>query len=319
MRILVTGGAGFIGTHLVRQHAERRAGSITVFDNLHRGRFGPLAALGGAVRLLQADVRDPGALETAVCGADLVYHLAAQSSVMNSATDPEYAFHSNVTGTYQLLRLAREHGVRRVVFTSSREVYGDPARLPVPESAPLAPKNAYGASKAAGEMYCRAFASDGMGAVILRLANVYGPGDCDRVIPIFVENALMGEPLVLYGGQQLMDFVWIDAVVDALIAAGLSPCPAGPLNVGSGRGVTVAELAKRVVAAAGSRSPVRVAQSRDIEVSRFVADVTLARRFFHLEPPADPLFGLPAVVSSTVGGQAVSPARPHWTAGLVSN
>jgi len=309
MRILVTGGAGFIGAHLTRRLAACRAGSITVFDNLRRGSFDALGDCREGIGLVEGDIRDPAALGAAMRGIDIVYHLAAESSVMNSAADPERTFTSNVTGTWNVLRLARECGVRRVIFTSSREVYGDPRSIPVPESAPVEPKNAYGRSKAAAEECCREFASGELQTIVLRLANVYGPGDRGRVIPIFVENALRGEPLVLYGGDQVIDFVWIDAVIDILMKAAFSPCPNGPFNVGSGRGVTVAALARRVVAATGSSSPICCRPSRAIEVSRFVADIARARQVFGLEPPDDPLFGLDAAVIAW-GAKVANAAAP---------
>ncbi len=300
MRILVTGGAGFIGAHLVRRLAACKAGPIAVFDNLRRGSFAALEDCRDGVTLVEGDVCDPAALAGAMRGIDIVYHLAAESSVMTSAADPERTFASNVTGTLNVLRIARECGVERVIFTSSREVYGDPRSIPVPETAAVEPKNPYGESKAAAEKHCREFDSGGLQTIVLRLANVYGPGDRDRVIPIFIENAIQGAPLVLYGGEQVIDFVWIGAVIDVLMKAAFSPCPSGPLNVGSGRGTTVATLARRVIAATGSPSPICIKPSRGIEVSRFVADIARARKVFGLEPPDDPLFGLDRAVSASV-------------------
>src|SRR5207245_6973446 len=150
-------------------------------------------------------------------GPNVVCQLAAQSNVMGAVYDADYAFGSNVTGTFNVLRAAASAGVKRVVFTSSREVYGDPRQLPVRESCPIRPKNGYGASKAAGEVYCRAAANDGLETVILRVTNVYGTRDRDRVVPLFARSAGSGSPLTLYGGKQVLDFVWIDTVVDALV------------------------------------------------------------------------------------------------------
>src|SRR5207245_9289304 len=149
-------------------------------------------------------------------GPNVVCQLAAQSNVMGAVYDADYAYSSNVTGTFNVLRAAVSAGVKRVVFTSSREVYGDPRRLPVRESAPLPPKNGYGASKAAGEVYCRAAANEGIETVILRLANVYGTRDRGRVIPLFAQAAAAGWPLTIYGGKQVLDFIWVETVVDVL-------------------------------------------------------------------------------------------------------
>jgi len=163
-------------------------------------------------------------------------------------------------------------------------------------SARLRPKNAYGSSKAAGEMCCAMTADSGLETVILRLANVYGPGDEGRVIPMFVHNALRNLPLALYGGEQILDFVWIDTVVDALAQAGMGRAVKGPVNVGSGIGVTIVELCSRVIAATGSRSTVRLEASRGLEVRGFVADIARAKRIFKLKSPDDPLFALDSVV-----------------------
>jgi UDP-glucose 4-epimerase len=298
MHVLVTGGAGFIGSHLVRRLASDRNISVTVLDNLHRGRLEDLADCLEDIWFLEADIRDSRALREAMSGVDIVYHLAAQSSVMNSASDASYTLSTNVAGTSNVLQAAKFNKVKRVVFASSREVYGDPAHLPVHETAPLKPKNSYGASKATGETYCDIFGV-GLEAVILRLANVYGPGDRDRVIPIFIESALEGRPLQLYGGDQILDFVWIGTVVEALMTAGFGDLIEGPLNIGSGKGTTISELAQRILDLTGSRSQVNIAPSRQVEVSRFVADVSRAKRLIGLRPPEDPLFGLEGVVERT--------------------
>jgi nucleoside-diphosphate-sugar epimerase len=162
----------------------------------------------------------------------------------------------------------------------------------VREDAPLLPKNLYGASKCAGEAYCMAMRVYRLETVILRLANVYGAGDRERVIPIFVENALTGAPLVLYGGQQVVDFIWVGDVVDALIRAGFGDYIHLPVNIGSGIGVTIKELASRIVSETGSPSAVRVAPPRDIEVCGFVAGVDTSRTLLAMPKRSDPLFRL---------------------------
>jgi UDP-glucose 4-epimerase len=295
MKIVVTGGAGFIGGNLVARLAAMNESEILVIDNLRRP-CEAYAAWPENVRLERIDVRDAAAVNAAVARSAIVYHLAAQSNVMGSVYDAEYAFGANVIGTFNLLQAAKAAAVKRVVFTSSREVYGDPETLPVPESAPIQPKNGYGASKAAGEIYCGLAAAEGLQTTIVRLANVYGPHDRDRVIPLFLGAALAGEPLTLYGGDQVLDFIWIDTVVDALVQAAFGAWTPGPVNIGSGTGVTVMELAQRVLRITGSASPIRTVARRHQEVSRFVADIRRATQLFALQPPVDSLSHLPELI-----------------------
>lgn len=298
MNILVTGGAGFVGSHLVKWLVRERAGSVTVLDNFHRGKAENLADCIDEIRLVRADIRNPSALREALGGTELVFHLAAQSSVLGAEADADYTFGTNVSATYDLLRAAGASGVRRVVFTSSREVYGDPVSVPVPETAALKPKNLYGASKVAGEAYCSVFGSGGLETAVLRLANVYGSGDIDRVIPLFVQRAIEGQPLILYGGEQVLDFVWIDAVVEALWKVGFGELIREPLNIGSGQGVTISELSGRILDLTGGRSRLETASARQTEVTRFVADVRRAQHLLGLDRPIDPLFRLPEVIQS---------------------
>ncbi|MEQ1948417.1 MAG: SDR family NAD(P)-dependent oxidoreductase [Bryobacteraceae bacterium] len=316
MRALVTGGAGFIGSHLCASLVASGA-SVVVLDNLHRGSREALARCGNAVEFIEGDIRDLETVHRAIEGADAVFHLAAQSSVISGDEDTDYTLSSNVEGTRNVLEAAAQQARSRscrVVFASSREVYGDPEEVPVLETAPLLPKNTYGISKAMGEALCHEFAeassddipNDNLRIAILRLANVYGPGDRGRVLPIFLENALAGRPLQLFGGQQVIDFLWVGTAVEALVNAvrlpdarsenTLGPNVLGPINIGSGKGTTVAELARRVVEATGSRSKIEIAPPREIEVSRFIAGLDEARRLLGLEPPVDPLYALPEMI-----------------------
>jgi UDP-glucose 4-epimerase len=282
MRILVTGGAGFVGHHLVRKLLEDPAVSVRILDNLYRGRN--TFAGTPRVEFLQGDVSDRRTVRAATEGVGLVYHLAAQSNVLGAVKDLDYSFTTNVAGTFEVLSAARERGVGRVIFTSSREVYGEADALPVPECAPLNPKNAYGASKAAGELYCRVFAQSGLDIVVFRLANVYGPGDSGRVIPLFLAGALSGRPLVIYGANKLLDFVWIGDVVDALVKAQAAPLAGQTMNIGSGEGARLPDLAKRILQLTGSSSAIELAGVRRAETDRFVADIRLAENLLNYRP-----------------------------------
>ncbi len=297
MRILVTGGAGFIGSRLVHRLASRPEMRVSVLDDLSCRGSKVKPDLPDSIQFHRADICDAAALREAKDGADLVYHLAAISSVGAAQDDFGNAYRVNVIGTETVLKVAQAFGVRRVVFSSSREVYGEPSDLPVLESAPLLPKSAYGLTKASGESCCRV--ADRVDALVLRLANVYGSGDFGRVIPIFVRSALLGKPILLFGGEQILDFIWIDDVVDALIAAGANRTVAGPLNIGSGVGTQITDLARKIVALAGSSSPVHLLPKRDFEVMRFVADSSAAKRSLALEATADPLAHLGELVEWT--------------------
>jgi len=297
-KVLVTGGAGFIGGHLV----ERLVGEgneVVVFDNLKRSSRAKLEALErlGAVEGVVGDIRDFDALSRAVRGCNAVYHLAAQSNVMGAVDDPDYSITTNVLGTFNVLRGAAEQGIPRVVFTSSREVYGDPKTLPVSESHHLDAKNPYGASKVAGEAYCRTFAvTHGLRVQIVRLANVYGAGDSGRVIPLWLTAAHQGSDIQIYGGKQVIDFLWVGTAVEAILYAGRTELP-GPVNIGSGVGTSILDLAERVLRVTGAKSRIVTTQAREVEVAKFVADVRLMRSL-GLTPDPDPLQHLPALVEA---------------------
>lgn len=294
--ILVTGGLGFIGGHLVDKLADDGFENIRVLDNSRRAVTPTDRWPSRRVKVIAGDIRILEDVLEAVAGCQVVFHLAAQSNVLGAINDPTYSCATNVGGTLNVLVAARDSGVKRVVFTSSREIYGDPERLPVPESAKLHPKNLYGASKAAGEMYSQAFASESLQVTVLRLANVYGARDRDRVIPLFVNAALRDEPLTIYGGDQVLDFVSVDTVVAALLRVGMGAYVPGPINIGSGTGTTISELAKRVLDLVPCSSRRVVLPSRAVEVNQFVADLTEAKGALGLMSPGDPLADLPAVV-----------------------
>lgn len=297
-RVAVTGGAGFIGSHLVdfllRQGAER----VVVIDDLTRPRAGWLDSKKDSSHLqfIHSSILDgdPAAMLT---GMDVVYHLAAISRVMDALRQPEKTFAVNVLGTVRVAEAARQVGIRRMVFTSSREVYGEPKTLPVAEDAPLNPKNIYGASKIAAELYLSTLSPKELEVVVFRLANVYGPGDSGRVLPTFVTNALQGLPLVLYGGDQVLDFMWIDEVVKVLVKAGFSAffVPA-PVNIGSGVGTPLRVLAKRVLELINNSGHMQIDPPRNAEVERFQADITRAKHYYGMTLSADPLARLPDVL-----------------------
>jgi UDP-glucose 4-epimerase len=291
-KVVVTGGAGFVGSHLVDRLVADGARHVVVLDNLRRGRLGNLERhlAESRVEFVLGDVRDRATVAEIIRGADVVFHLAAQSTVMGAVEDDDYTFTTNVVGTFNVLRAASEAKIGRLVFASSREVYGDPVELPVDESQPLLAVNAYGASKVSGEAYCRAFRrAAGLDCVILRLANVYGTRDAGRVIPLWLERAAAGRDLEIYGGKQLIDFVWVGQVVEGLVRAAVAPGPLPVINIGSGTGCRIVDVARRIVRLSGGHSHLKIQPARAVDVTRFVADVTRMRQILDVHPSDDPL------------------------------
>ncbi len=302
-KVAVTGGAGFIGSHLVDRLLAQTFADVVAFDNFSRGKRSNLEQhrFERRLRLIEGDVRDSASVEAALHGASIVYHLAGQSTVMGAVTDPEYTFTTNVVGTFNVLRVAARSGVRRVIFASSREVYGEPIALPVEEGHPLLAINAYGASKVAGEASCRAFRREsGLDTIILRLANVYGARDFGRVIPLWIGRASTGEDFDVYGGKQVLDFIWIGHTVDALVRAATLETPLPPINVASGTGTSILDLARRITHLTHGQSHVRMNPARSMEVTRFVGNVERMRQMLGVIPPNDPLADLPGLIGAPV-------------------
>ena len=297
MRFLVTGGAGFIGSHLVDGLVARGADEVIVLDNLHRGRSSNLEQheRNDRVKFVEGDIRNATLVRQQCDGVDILFHLAAQSNVLGASGNPVYSLETNVVGTVNVLEAACLAGVQKVIFTSSREVYGEPESLPVREDAQLAPKNLYGASKAAGEMYCRAYGERGLDVRTVRLANVYGSRDFDRVIPLWLGRARDGLPLDVFGGRQVIDFVWVADAVEALIEVSNCQSYSGPINIGSGHGTPIQDLARLILEQTQSGSKLQVLPARAEEVVGFIADVSAMRTHLGIEPPSQPLYQLPSL------------------------
>lgn len=255
MQALVTGGAGFIGAHLVERLIENGA-SVRILDDLSAGDISGISRLlrTGAAIFLKGDIRDFGKVMESTRGCDIVYHLAAQSSVPKSTESPALDLEVNVIGTHNVLRAAKECGAK-VVFASSSVVYGIPRRTPTPESDPLVPHSFYGASKAAAEDYCRLYSElFGIPTVILRLFNIYGPGT-NKGLMFDLYRKLLRDPRrleILGTGRQKKDYLYIDDAVDAFIVAPeRSRCKGDAYNIGLGESYTVMEIAEIMFDALG--------------------------------------------------------------------
>ena len=300
MRIVVTVGAGFIGSHLVDRLVQD-ANDVTVIDNLSRGKLENISGYikSKSIKFYKNDIRDYDKIMNIIKGNEIVFHLAAQSNVMGAVMDLDYSFESNVIGTYNVLKAANTCGVKRFIFSSSREAYGEAISLPVDEEHPLRSKNFYGASKVAGEKYCEIYQNmESMEVVVLRFSNVYGLRDFDRVIPIFINNVVKDEKLRIFGGEQVIDFVSIEKIVEALIQSmtNKEACKCAT-NIGSGNGVTLFELANRIQELFKSEKEIIVEPPRSVEVVKFIADIKRMSEIFDLPIETDPLYYLNSMIN----------------------
>jgi UDP-glucose 4-epimerase len=253
---LVTGGAGFIGSHLV-DRLVLEGWRVRVLDNFSTGRMENIKhhVDGEMVEVVKGDLKDLEVVKSAVEGVDVVFHFAANPEVRVSTTNPEIHFNENVVATFNLLEAMRREGVRELVFASSSSVYGEPDEIPVNEEAPVRPVSVYGASKAACESLIHAYSKlYGVKAVVLRYANVVGPRLKHGVVYDFVVK-LRGNPRrleILGDGDQRRSFVWIDDAVDAtLLALDYSNGNFDIYNVGNDDSISVREVADEVVDAMG--------------------------------------------------------------------
>src|SRR5213596_1841323 len=296
MRYLVTGGAGFIGSHLVEQLVA--AGQdVVILDDLSSGRRANLAAVRRRVSFIRGTVTDLSTCRRAVEGADYVLHQAALTSVQRSVAEPTATHQVNATGTLNVLLAARDARVRRVVYAGSTSAYGNPATLPNSETHVTQPLSPYAASKLAGEEYCSAFhATFGLETVVLRYFNIFGPrqdpnSQYAAVVPRFIASALHGEPPTIYGdGGQTRDFVYVANVVHANLLATRAPVArvAGQVfNVGCGRSMSVNELWDRVRGLTGVPVLPRHEAARAGEVKSSLASITKARELVGYQPEVD--------------------------------
>jgi len=292
MRVLVTGGAGFIGSHLV-DALLARGDAVTVFDNLSNGSMDNLKnhTTNPGFRFIQGDIRDAKAIKNAVAGVDAVIHGAAMISVPLSIEDPELAQSVNVEGTLALLKASLGRGIKRFVYASSSAIYGEQTQLPISEEAPPKPHSPYASSKLAAEQNCRTFYKlEGLETVCLRYFNVYGPrqtGEYAGVMTKFMERLRANQPPIIYGdGDQTRDFIYVDDVVDATLLALERDGAAGEtLNVGTGRATSVNELCGiflRLAGKTGLKPTHEAPRSGDIRHSQ--ADIVKMRKFLDYEP-----------------------------------
>ncbi len=286
MRYVITGGSGFIGSHI----AEELAGSheVVVIDNFFSGRRENLAGI--PVQVVEGSITDPALLKTVFRDADGIFHEAAIASVPRSIRNPHATNEANVTGTLNVLMAAKECGVPSLVFASSSSVYGDTPTLPKHEDMAPNPRSPYAVSKLTGEYYCRVF-SDlfAVRTVCLRYFNVFGPrqdpaSEYAAVIPRFVTSILRRESPVIFGdGKQTRDFTYVKDVARANIRA-MESSASGVYNIAYGTRIDLITLAETIMEETGHRVPIRFAPAREGDVRDSLADITKARRDFGYSP-----------------------------------
>lgn len=302
--VLVTGGAGFVGSSLVRRLLAR-GDEVRVLDDLSTGRRENVPA---EAELIEADLRDADAVRNAVRGCELVFHQGALPSVPRSFADPHTSAAIIIEGTLNVLLAARDEGVRRVVLASSSSVYGNGGTLPRAESARPAPMSPYAVAKLAAEGFCSTYSREGVvETVTLRYFNVFGPGqDPDSayaaVIPRFITAAGAGAPLTIYGdGLQSRDFTYVeDTVVANLLAAEATEVDGAVLNVSGGAPRTVLDVANAVGAQLGRGLLIEHLPTRAGDVRDSWADLSESKRLLGYEPKTSLEEGLAATIEMGV-------------------
>ena len=288
---LVTGGAGFIGSHLCRRLLAS-GWAVRVLDDLSSGRRENLAALDGEVDLVEGDLRDEALVSAALAGVDYVLHHAAVASVQTSIERPRFEQEVNAVGTLQLFEAARRAGVRRVVFAASAASYGNDPMVPKREDMLPVPESRYAISKIAGEYYARVYSSlYGLEVVCLRYFNVFGPrqdpsSPYSGVISIFAERMLEGAAPTVFGdGAQSRDYVYVDNVVEANMRAWATPGIAGRVyNIGCGHSASLLDLVAALNRVLGTAIEPEFAPARAGDVRLSVADIARAQRELGYEP-----------------------------------
>jgi UDP-glucose 4-epimerase len=326
MRVLVTGGAGFIGTHLCRRLLAD-GHTVSVVDNESTGRRANLPA---EVWFAHGDVARPSEVEPAFArGLDAVCHIAGQVSIIRSFTDPVVDLRTNVEGTLNVLQLCLKYKVPRLIYASSMTLYGNCRTVPTPETEPCTPDSYYGITKLAAERYVHSTAErPDLGfdfqVTSLRMYSVYGPGQAldnpyQGVLGIFFGNLLRGEPITIFGdGEQTRDFVYIGDIVEGWVRALQNPAANGRVvNLGSGRSLSINQLAEAAIAAFGGppgahkvvRAPARPGEQRSVR-----ADVGQARSVLGWEPRTTFETGLAETMRWARAEFAANPPTPRSAA-----
>ena len=288
---LVTGGAGFIGSHIV-QRLVKRGERVRVVDNLCTGEIERLASVLSVIDFVEEDLADPAVCDRVVDGVDYVLHQAAIPSVQRSIRDPMASNRANITATLNVLESCRTHGVRRLVYAASSSAYGDTKVLPKREDMPATPLSPYALQKFVGERYAKLyFDLYKLETVSLRYFNVFGPSqdpysEYSAVIPKFITKLLAGEKLTIFGdGEQSRDFTYVENVVQANLLALTADGAAGKMmNLGCGTRISLNQLVKQLENILGLNAQVEYLPARAGDVRDSLADIRLAERLLGYQP-----------------------------------
>ncbi|HEY2923206.1 MAG TPA: SDR family oxidoreductase [Candidatus Binatia bacterium] len=288
---LVTGGAGFIGSHLVRRLVTE-GGVVRVVDNLSTGQTTRLEDVRDSIEFIQGDLAEDRVSDEVVKGVDYVLHQAAVPSVQRSVNDPVGTNRANVTATLNLLESCRRAGVRRLVYAGSSSAYGDTEVLPKVEEMVPNPLSPYALQKLVGERYCKLYYElYGLETVSLRYFNIFGPhqdphSEYSAVIPKFITRLLANQPITIYGdGEQSRDFTFIDNVVEANLLALEAPTAAGKMcNIGCGERVTLNQLVALLEQQLGIKAQMNYAPPKVGDVRHSLADIERAKAILHYQP-----------------------------------
>ena len=291
MRYLVTGGAGFIGSHIVDELV-RRGHRIVVLDNLSSGSEENLAGVRDKIELHTGNIRDLAAVQAACRGADFVIHLAARTSVPRSVEDPLDTNHKNIDGTLNVLVAARDEKVKRLVYAASSSAYGETSTLPKTEAMQPEPISPYGVTKYVGELYAQVFGRVyGLENASLRYFNVFGPrqdptSQYSGVLSRFMLAATQGQPSVIYGdGQQSRDFTYVENIVDETLRACEASGASGKVfNAGTGQRITLNEVVKMLEKVTGKKTQAKYEPARSGDILHSQADISLAKKVLGYEP-----------------------------------
>jgi nucleoside-diphosphate-sugar epimerase len=307
-RYLVTGGAGFIGSHIVKRLVADGA-HVRVIDNLSTGQARRLDSVRAKIDFIQGDLADAAASRDAVEGMDYVLHQAAVPSVQRSVADPVATNRANVTGTVNLLEACRQAQVRRIVFAASSSAYGDTEMLPKREDMDSNPLSPYALQKFVGERYCRLYYDlYGLESISLRYFNVFGPeqdphSEYSAVVPKFISALLAKQPITIHGdGEQSRDFTYIENVVEANLLALKAPNAAGSMcNIGCGERITLNRLVSLLEKQLGVKAQVTFAPPKAGDVRHSLADIERAKAILGYEPKVMVEEGLGRTIAAMKG------------------